>query len=188
MIMMIILKKLMMLKNFAMVYENIKYRIKNHSDALTDCYQKNKKKYNWFLMIDLDEYLVIVNDTLKNYLSNSFFNKCDFIIFHWLIPSDNNLIYYDNRSLFERFKGPYIKSKYVKTLVKSGIDDLIYDCHSPSFSPKRNITCNNLGEKLYYKKLDMKKFETINIQKAYIIHFQFKSTEEFIKYILIITE
>jgi hypothetical protein len=131
-------------------------------------------------MIDLDEYLVIVNDTLKHYLSNPFFNKCDFIIFHWLIPSDNNLIYYDNRSLFERFKGPYGKSTYVKTLVKSGIDDLIYNCHSPSFSPKRNITCNNLGEQLFYKKLDMQRFETINIQKAYIIHFQFKSTEEFI--------
>ena len=55
----------------------------------------------------MDEYLVIVNDTLKNYLSNSLFNKCDFIKFHWMIPSDNNLLHYDNRSLFERFKGPY---------------------------------------------------------------------------------
>jgi hypothetical protein len=35
------------LKNFAKVYENIKDRIKNHSDALTDCYQKNKKKYKY---------------------------------------------------------------------------------------------------------------------------------------------
>ena len=42
-------------------------------------------------MVDMDEFLVIVNDSLKNYLSNPVFKKCDFIKFHWIIPSDNTI-------------------------------------------------------------------------------------------------
>lgn len=168
------------LKHFAKVYENIKDKIKNHSDALTECYQKHKNKFNWFLMVDMDEFLVIVNNTLKNYLSESLYNKCDFIKIHWAIPSDNNLLHYDNRSLFERFKGPYLVSKYVKTIVKGDINDLKYHCHSASYSPLRNVTCNNKGNIIKYKKMDMKQLYPVNIEKAYIIHFKYKSTEEFI--------
>ena len=168
------------LKNYAIVYEKIKDRIKNHSDAYTDCYNNNKNKYNWFLMIDMDEYLIIVNDTLKKYLSNPIFNKCDFIKFHWMIPTDNNLLYYDNRTLFERFKGPYKKSIYVKTIIKGGINNLIFNCHSPLQSPERNISCSNVGKVLRSKRIDKKKYRPINIEKAYIIHYKFKSTEEFI--------
>ena len=36
------------------VYENIKGRIKNQPDACTECYNNNKNKFDWFLMIDLD--------------------------------------------------------------------------------------------------------------------------------------
>lgn len=166
------------LKHYARVYRN-KNKIKNHSDAFTHCYNNNKNKYNWILMIDMDEFLTVVNDTLKSYLSSPIFNRCDFIIFHWLIPSDNNLIYYDNRSLFERFKGPYVKSRFIKTIIRGGIPKLKYHCHSPSFSPINNITCNNEGKIIKYKRLDMKKYPLINTKKAYIIHFKFKSTEEY---------
>ena len=131
-------------------------------------------------MIDMDEYLIIVNDTLKKYLSNPIFNKCDFIKFHWMIPTDNNLLYYDNRTLFERFKGPYKKSIYVKTIIKGGINNLIFNCHSPLQSPERNISCSNVGKVLRSKRIDKKKYRPINIEKAYIIHYKFKSTEEFI--------
>ena len=62
----------------------------------------------------MDEYLYIVNNTLKNYSSNRIFNKCDFIIFHWIIPNDNNLVNYDQRPLYERFKDPYMKMNGIK--------------------------------------------------------------------------
>ena len=113
------------------IYENIKERINDQPTAFTDCYQKNLKKYDWFLMVDMDEYLYIVNNTLKNYLSNQIFNKCDFIIFHWVTPNDNNLVYYDRRPLFKRFKGPYKKSKYIKSIIRGNIKDLKYWVHSP---------------------------------------------------------
>ena len=75
----------------------------------------NLKKFDWFIMVDMDEYLFIVNDTLKNYLNNKIFGKCDFIKIHRVDTQDNDLLYYDSRTLFKRFKKPYIKTKFIKT-------------------------------------------------------------------------
>lgn len=154
----------------------------NHSQSLsyTSCYNNNKNKFDWFLMIDFDEFLFIKNNNLKNYLLNNRFNKCDFISFNWFIPNDNDLLKYDNRSLFERFPGPYKKNKFVKTIIRGNIDDLKYSVHSPLESLTKNITCNNIGKKIKFEKLDYETLEPINIKKAYIIHFKYKSTEEYI--------
>ena len=167
-------------KQFVTVFENIKGKIKNQGDAFTDCYQRNKDKFDWILMVDMDEFLYIINDTLKDYLANNNLDKCDFIKFHWLCPTDNDLIYYDNRTLFERFKGPYIKSVFIKSIVRGHISDLKYWVHSPSYSPERNVTCNNVGQKLSYEKLNFESIDEINVEKAFLIHFRYKSTEEFI--------
>jgi len=132
-------------------------------------------------MFDLDEYLIIVNNTLKKYLTDPIFNKCDFIKIHWLIPSDNNLVHYDNRTLLERFKGPYINSLHIKSIIRGHINNLKYWVHSPSYSPQRNITCNNAGEEIKYKKnMNFQSVKPFNKKKSYIIHFLFKSTEEYI--------
>ena len=168
------------LKNYAKVFDNMKNIIKTQDDAYNNCYTKYKNKYDWFLMIDMDEFLVIINDTLKNYLSREIFNNCDFIKFNWLIPSDNNLVHYDNRSLFERFKGPYYGSSSVKTIIRGHIDNLEYHVHSPRKSPEKNISCNSVGKILNYSKVDIQRVRPINIKKAYILHFKYKSTEEMI--------
>ena len=68
-------------------------------------------------MVDMDEYLYVINDTLKSYLSNKIFDKCDFIKIHWANSQDNNLLHYDPRPLFQRFKMPYIYSKFIKTTI-----------------------------------------------------------------------
>ena len=36
-----------------------------------------KNDYDWFIMVDIDEYLIIVHDILKNYLFKRMFDKCD---------------------------------------------------------------------------------------------------------------
>jgi len=159
------------------IYEDIKDRIKDQVTAYTDCYQNNLNKYDWFLMVDMDEYLYVVNKTLKNYLSNQIFDKCDYLIFHWVIPNDNNLVYYDPRPLFERFRGPYKKSNDYKSIIRGNIKDLKYGVHSPLFSPKKIILCNNEGKILFSKHVDSSHISTKN---AYIIHYRFKTTEEFI--------
>ena len=131
-------------------------------------------------MVDVDEYLYIVNDTLKNYLSSEKFSKCDFIKIHWANTQDNNLIYYEQRPLFQRFTKPYIKSKYIKTIIRGNITDLKYWVHSPYISPYRNITCTNDGNIIYYKNMNFEFINNINTNKSYLIHFRYKSTEELV--------
>ena len=162
------------------VFENIKERIKMQSDAFTECYNNNKKKFDWFLMIDIDEYLVIKNNTIRGYLSSPIFNKCDFIKIHWTLPTDNNLVFYDNRTLIERFSGPYRECHHIKSIIRGNIDGLKYWIHSPYVSPYRNVTCNNVGEVQNYTDLNFQSIMKYNIDKAYIMHFQFKSTEEYV--------
>jgi hypothetical protein len=52
--------------------------------------------------------------------------------------------------------------------------------HSPYISPFRNISCNNIGEKININKIDYEFITNINIQNAFIIHFKYKSTEEYV--------
>ena len=154
--------------------------ISHQKEAFTDCYKNNFKKYDWFIMVDMDEYLYIVKDTLKDYLSNRIFDKCDFIKIHWANTQDNNLLHYDKRSLFERFKKPYIKSIFIKTIIRGNIPNLKYKVHSPYYSPIRNVTCTNEGKIINYSNINFEYINEINTKKSYLIHFRFKSTEEFI--------
>ena len=90
-------------------------------------------------MIDIEEFLYVVNDTLKDYLESLSFDECDFLKFHWVVSTDNNLVHYDSWPLFGRFKPSYIKDKFVKTLVRGNISDLKYWVHSPNYSPSIEI-------------------------------------------------
>lgn len=164
-------------KKFITIY---KKKYKGQSKLYNDCYKNNYKKYDWFLIVDFDEYLYIKNNTLKNYLTKLIFDKCDFIHFHWVLPTDNNLLHYKNKSLFERFKPPYLKSKFIKSIIRGNIKKLIYKVHSPIRSPYKNISCDSSGKKINYTSMNIQKLNDININDAYIIHFRFKSTEEFI--------
>ena len=167
-------------RNNVTIYETKKLHINNQSYAFNDCYNNNINNFDWFIMIDMDEFLYIVDDTLKGYLTKKRFNKCDFIKVNWVLAKDNGLIYYDPRPLFERFKPPYIESEFVKSIIRGNISDLKFWVHSPYISPKRNITCNNIGKRIYYKNMNFETIKPINIKKAYIIHFRYKSTEELV--------
>lgn len=167
-------------KNKVSFMETKKLKLGHQSLALTHCYQSNYKNFDWFIMVDMDEFLYIINNTLKNYLSNNVFDKCDFIKIHWMNSRDNNLLYYDPRPLFVRFKEPYIKLNGIKSIIRGNITNLKYWVHSPKISPEKNITCDNEGNILTYQKLNFETIDKININKAYLIHFKYKSTEEFI--------
>ena len=130
-------------KKFTTIYETRLFHIKNQSMAFNNCYKRSIDKFDWFLMVDMDEFLF-------------------------------------KRPLFERFKPPYIKTQFIKSIVRGNITDLKYWVHSPFFSPKRNITCNNAGKRIYYKNMNFETLYPINTEKAYIIHFRYKSTEELI--------
>ena len=109
------------------VYEAKKFHLINQSIVFSECYNNNNnKKFDWFLMVDMDEFLYIVDETLKEYLTNRRFNKCDFIKFNWVFTTDNDLLNYDSRPLFERFKPTFIKSEFIKSIIRGNISNLKY--------------------------------------------------------------
>ena len=67
-----------------------------------------KSKCKWMLYFDVDEYLEFVNKniTINNYLSQDRFNKCNVIKVNWVLFNNEDLLYYDNRTLQERFTKP----------------------------------------------------------------------------------
>ena len=157
------------------------YLVIKNNHAYNHCYSKHKNDYDWFIMIDMDEYLVIKNnDTLKGYLTDHVFDKCDFLKLHWRIPSDNGLLHYENKSLFERFKRPYYTSNHIKSIIRGNISNLVFWIHSPKYSPERNITCDNIGRILNKTNLNFQSIMHVNTDRAYFVHFFFKSTEEYI--------
>lgn len=141
------------------------------------CYKNNKNLYNWIGFVDIDEYLFIEdNQTIKNYLYNKRFNKCQTVFFNWIIYNDNNLIKYDSRSLKERFTHQSLKHSQGKSFVRGNIENLIIPT---SHMPGINIFhfCNSNGELIYPNNFFENKFE--KKPKAYIKHYYTKTVEEF---------
>ena len=77
-----------------------------------DCYSKNYDKYEWLIFNDIDEFINLKNyKNIKNFLNKPRFKNCEIIHLNWILLTDNNLMYYENKSLEKRFieKDPYFK-------------------------------------------------------------------------------
>ena len=71
------------------------------------------------MFYDIDEFIHLKNYiNIKLFLNENKFNKCQRIALNWVMHTDNNLIHYDNRSLFERFPEKEKQAKYPKPKFK----------------------------------------------------------------------
>jgi len=150
-------------------------------ESMEDCRKQNFKNYDWLLFFDLDEYLYLRNfSNIKEFLNQKHFEKCQRIHLNWYIHTDNNLLYYDNRTLKERFPNKKIYGKdknlklsnYVKSILKGNIDNKIMNPHD--LNPTL-IGCNGFG------KIENTSLITNSpdFYYYYIDHYYSKSTEEF---------
>ena len=74
--------------------KKVVYRIMN------DCYKKNFDKFDWLIFYELDEFIHLSNySNLKIFLNEEKFNKCNLICLNLLCHTDNNLLFYQNKSL-----------------------------------------------------------------------------------------
>ena len=122
--------------------------------------------------------------SIKSFLNDKRFEKCNRVQLNWIMHTDNNLLYYENKPLKERFPeivpGAKRKLKGTKRGIKSALRgnisnmDIIY-IHELS---KHTKNCNGFGkrEKVNYYTTNS------DFDYYYIDHYAFKSTEEFIKY------
>jgi hypothetical protein len=142
------------------------------------CYHLNKKKYDWFMFLDVDEFIFLKNfKNVKHYLSRKRFNDCKGIYLNWALHTDSNQLHYENKSLFERF--PEVRKNkdtcVGKSIIRGNLE--IFNSKSVHTQDQKIPKCNGFGniinitQILFCERPDYKYF--------YIDHFQHKSTEEF---------
>ena len=158
-------------------------RLQSHSEQLIsyfDCYNKNKNDYDWFSFFDFDEFLYIKNNkTIQEFLGNPKFNQCHNIKINWLIYSDNNLIFYENKPLTERFTSPLMDcepNRCIKSTVRNNLKINFWTkFDNPHCSTVKHISCDTFGEIIQFDS----PYNIPNYEFAYIKHYWTKTLEEF---------
>ena len=162
---------------------NWRGKIKQQINIMNHCYKENFDKYDWLIFYDIDEFIHLENYTdIKKFLNQKKFIKCQNIYLNWLFHTDNDLIKYDNRSLFRRFpiKDPNFNKKnyYIpgKSIIKGHITNIaINHVHLLNKNLK---ACNGFGDLLNLSNYWIKNGD---FRYYYIDHFYCKSLEEFIE-------
>ena len=145
-----------------------------------DCYKNNYKIYDWLLFFDIDEFIYLKNyHNIKDFLIKKKFNKCQSIYLNWIIHTDNNLLYYDNRTLYKRFTEIIDNPKFCrgKSIIRGGIENVKF---ISTHTLVKNIQrCNGFGNiiKIENNRINCK---VPDFKYFYIDHYYSKSTEEFI--------
>ena len=152
-----------------------------------DCYRKHYRKYNWLIFYDIDEFIFLKNyNNIKDFLNQKHFNKCQRIQLNWIFHTDNDLLYYENKTLAERF--PYREMRArgkkiggtqgIKSMIRGNINIEIEDVHVLSSKVQ---SCDGFGN---YKDIQTIVTNVSDFYYYYIDHYYCKSTEEFINKIL----
>ena len=154
--------------------------------SMNDCYKKNYNKYDWLMFYDIDEYIKLANySNIKYFLNEKKFSQCQLIYLNLIPHTDNNQLYYSNKSLFERFpeRVPKTKPEGRKLEVK-----FILKGHIPKIRIRNQHYCNHKLKNCngFGKKNTIHYIHTYHpdYNYYYIDHFFSKSTEEFIDKII----
>lgn len=157
---------------------------KRQTDFYGYVYGKHKSECNWMLFFDFDEFLYFTNKnitTIKQFLSDKKYDKCDVVKINWLIYGDNDLVFYDDRPVKERFIKPDYENpqnRFIKSIVRGNIMEPIWSINGNSHTPnRRKSVCNSLGEK--HKKYIQSFIIPPNHSISYIRHYRTKTIEEF---------
>ena len=153
-----------------------------------ECYKKNMDLYDWFIVYDIDEYIYMKDfDNIKDFLGDKRFLHCQRVQLNWVIYTDNNLIYYDNMTLQERFtekepnarKMKYGGKQQIKSIVRGHIPNINIHCIHVLDSKLRS--CDGFGNRK--KVIDI--FTMVSdYTNYYIKHYFSKSLEEFVEKIM----
>ena len=128
--------------------------------AYNDCYKRYNKFYDWLIFFDVDEFIFLKNyNSLKSFLNRKRFEKCNRVEFNWIFYTDNNLLYYEDKPLQERFieREPKAqgKKKNIKSMVKSAIrgnlKNIIITC--PHALTKFVRGCDSFGNRKKFRSI-----------------------------------
>lgn len=158
--------------------------------AYIDIYNKISNEYDWIAFYDFDEYLTFTEDSnIKEYLGRKCFKDANQILINWKTYTDNDLIYDDGRSCLERFTEPMelykkaelndwcITNEIIKCIIKSKLKDIqLKTVHLFTNDILKSTTYNSIGELVN----NIKYWQPIHYELAYIKHFTTKTIDEWI--------
>ena len=151
-------------------------------DSYKDCYANYSGKYDWLSFYDFDEFLFLKeHKNIQEFLDQKKFNQCINIKINWLIYSDNDLIYYEDKPIQERFTTPLwndTANKHIKSTVRGYLKKNYWSkMWNPHSSTNIYTSCIPTGVRTKSKS----PFHTPpNYESAYIKHYVTKTLEEFI--------
>jgi hypothetical protein len=169
-------------------------------EAFQHCWDNYHEDFDWILFCDNDEFLTFTQDkNVKEYLNRDNISTANIIKINWLCYDDNDLLYYENKPLNERFTrlccydtdNPYgfIENLHIKSFIncKTKNVDWINGCaHSPKIFNRNKFLLydkiiNGVGE--ICKAEDQSKLSKIfnpNFDLVYLKHFRMKTIEEYV--------
>ena len=158
--------------------------IKTRSSAYIDCFEKNNKNYDWLSFFDIDEFLELKPKNIKinEFLDNERYKDCQNVKFNWLIYTDNDKLYYENKPVQERFTTSLNDSKFFNQHIKSTVRGNLssnYWINAPTPHASRNqfSACSSSGTQLVDKASPF--VHPPDYQFAILKHYRTKSIEEY---------
>ena len=152
-------------------------------EIMNDCYRNNYEKYDWLIFYEVDEFIHLTNySNVKDFLNEKKFEKCEIIQLNLICHTDNNLLYYENKPLAERFPEITPRNKLgghqleIKNIIRGNLSKVVItNIHRGDENLKN---CNGFGHTNSLKSI----YAFENDDKYYYIdHYYSKSTEEFIE-------
>ncbi|WQJ53288.1 MAG: hypothetical protein [Wendovervirus sonii] len=152
-----------------------------------ECYEKYGNNFDWMCFFDIDEFLTFKNvQYIQQFIDNKQFDKFDTILIPWETYDDNDMLYYEDRPVMERFTR--ISEIYKRHLVKSIVRtkqklyrDMSINCLIHSFLTENESICDTLGKAI--KKLTSNFYIYTDKQcknsPTVLNHYKTKSFEEF---------
>ena len=152
-------------------------------EAYYDCYEKNSKYCDWLSFFDLDEFLYLKNNkNIKQILSDKKFEKCDNIKINWIVYSDNNLVYYDDRKIQQRFTEQLLQDVdniHIKSTVRGHMKTNYWSSYgNPHVSTVKVNACLLNGQNIN-SEYNSPFHTPPNYEVGYIKHYITKTIEEY---------
>ena len=149
--------------------------------SINDCINQYRKQYDWFMIVDMDEFLHLKENNINDFLSNDRFKNCNVININWRHHSDSDQLYYRNESLFKRFPDiVYRDPETVKSFIRSPNKTVnIWNHHVLRYNDScclangSTILENDFISGIQIRSPDYKDY--------YIDHFYTKSAEEYLE-------
>ena len=158
---------------------------KNNSqyEAYYDCYEKNKRKYDWLSFFDFDEFLEIIpnNQTIQEFLGNEKYKKCQILKINWLLySSSKEILTFENKPLQIRFTNKLLKeigNSHIKSIVRGNLIKNYWSRWENSHTSIDTFkSCSSSGKRVSGKTAFV---NPPDYKYAFIKHYYFKSFEEF---------